>query len=108
MSTFQIAAISATFLILFAVTGLEMGHRLPAGRIKAAILMGAGFAMVGLLFAAGIPSQWFSGDWPPFVLGAALTASSFAGRTPAEESFRRPLLGSVGVALIAANVAAHV
>ena len=104
MTSLQITLIAATFVILLAVTVAEMRHWLPSGRGKALILTVTGFAMIGLLYAAGLPSQWFSGNWRAFALGLVLTASAFAGRTPAEESFRKPLLGSMGVGLLMAHV----
>jgi hypothetical protein len=108
MTGLQITLLLAMVGVLVVVTAAEMLHWLPSGRGKAVILTVAGFSMIGLLYAAGLPPQWFSGSWRAFGLGLFLTASAFAGRTPEEASFRRPLLGSMGVGLLVANVMAHV
>lgn len=68
----------------------------------------AGAGAIALLRIGNIPPKWFDGSLGNFGLAALLMAWSFAGKTPAENTFRIPFVFSFGFALFVVNVWAHV
>lgn len=106
MSTEQVVFVAAAFAILLAITLAAQFRWLKEGRVKTALVLLAGIAVVVSLRLAELPPSWFDGTKTGFVLGLTLTAGAFLGRSADERSFRRPLLLGMGGTLLAANAIA--
>ncbi len=105
----EIGGVAAAFAIVIAITLLEMLRWLPAkGRFKFALVFLAGAAIVGTLYATGIPPVWFDGGREAFGVAVMLLLSGFVAEREAGRTFGLPLMSGMGVALLVLNVLPHV
>jgi hypothetical protein len=99
----------AGVMILTLLTPL-IGSRawFPHNRFGTIVLLLAGCAIGGMLWAAGIPPKWLNGSAAGFTISLTLMASGFAFQTAEEKFYRMPWLIGFGGTLLVANIAAHV
>lgn len=105
----ELVGVAAAFVIVIAITLLEMRRWLPAkGTFKSTLIFLAGAAVVGSLYATGIPPAWFDGGKEAFGLAVMLVLSGFVAEREPGRTFGLPLLGGMGATLLVLNVLPHI
>ena len=108
MRDWQITGVAASFVILIAITLLEMLRWLPAkGKFKFVLVFLAGAAIVGALYTTGIPPDWFDGGKDGFGIAVMLLLSGYVAEREKGRTFGLPLLTGMGTTLVVLNVLAH-
>jgi hypothetical protein len=105
----ELVGVAASFAILIVITLLEMRRWLPAkGKFKSGLVFLAGAAIVGSLWATGIPPWWFDGEKEAFGLAVTLLLSGYVAERENGRAFGLPLLFGMSAALVVLNVLPHV
>lgn len=109
MTTQQVVAVAASFLILIAITTLATLRWLPTGVFKTVLVFTAGVGVIAALRFGGIPPDWFDGSKIGFGLAVFLALWGFVSSNNADErTFGRPLLFGMALTLTVLNVVALV
>ena len=104
----QVFGVVAAFAILIVLTFLEMRRWLPAkGVFKIVLVFLAGGAIIGSLWAIGIPPWWFDGEKEAFGLAVTLFLSGFVAEREKDRTYGFPLFAGMGVTLAVLNVLPH-
>lgn len=106
MSGSQMAFVAAAFVILAAITAAVQLRWLRPGRTQTIVVFLAGVAVVGSLWAAGLPPAWFAGTKSGFGLALSLAVGALLARAKAGDAraFGFPLLSGMSLTLLVANV----
>ncbi len=92
------------FVILSVITAAAQFKWLGQGRIRTVLVAIAGVAAVLALRLAELPPTWFDGTKTGFGLALSLVLGGLVTRGAEERGFGLPLLMSMGLTLLAANL----
>jgi hypothetical protein len=106
MTRLEITTIVAVFAILAVVTLSAWRRWLPPGKVNAVLYTLAGAGVIALLWMADIPPDWFDGAGEGWWIAGTFLAMAFVGDGGAKSGLRAFLL-SLGIALVAFNLWAH-
>ena len=96
-------------MLLTLITPLIGSRRwFPHNWFGTSLMVLAGAAIGGMLWAGNLPPDWFSGGKWGFTISLTLMASAFAFKSAEEKFYRLPWLFSFGATLLVANLWAHV